>query len=278
MIEIGQQQTVTVIQSQDRRYYIQDPVWGEIPLVDAPTSLPSDNRLQVFIYQTESGLVATEQLPLVQAGECATLEVEAINEMGAFLDWGMKKQLLLPFSEQHNPVLIGEKCVVYVDVDPTTHRLVATSYIERHLPETSVYYRAQQAVSLRVLKATQLGYKVIVDDSVIGLLFHSDVLFPIHYGQQIKGFIKQVRSDGKLDLCMQLVSRQALDKLSQTILSWLIEQGGTGTLTDKSTPTAIAKQFGVSKSSYKKALGKLYKQRRIEISDDCIRLVNNDGD
>ena len=190
---------------------------------------------------------------------------------------GVTKQLLVPFSEQPKRLEVGKRYVVYVYIDDASKRIVASCRLNHFLPDTSPYFKPHQAVSLLICGQTDLGYKAVVNQSALGLLFHSDAIRPVHYGETIEGFIKQIRADGKLDLCLQLVTREALDALSQQILTYIEQQGGTITLTDKSPPQAIMAQFGVSKSSYKKALGKLYKQRLIVIEPETITLVKKHG-
>ncbi len=276
MVEIGRLNSLTVLKEVSFGVYLDAEEWGEVllPVSDVPENCAVGDVLSVFLYfDSEDQLIATTRQPKAQVGDCVAMTVDAVNEVGAFLDWGLAKQLLVPFSEQPKRMQVGERHVVYVYIDDASKRIVASSRLNRFLPETSPYLKSQQAVSLLFCGQTDLGYKAVVNQSAIGLLFHSDAIRPIHYGETLNGFIKQVRPDGKLDLCLQLVTREALDALSQQILRFIEQQGGKITLTDKSSPQDIMTQFGVSKSSYKKALGKLYKQRLILIEPQQIVLV-----
>ena len=168
---------------------------------------------------------------------------------------------------------VGHSYVVSLYIDEASDRIAASSRLNKFVVDTSPYFKPQQQVELLICERTELGYKAIVNQAVIGLLFNSDVVKPVSYGESLQGYVKQVREDNKLDLCLQLVSREALDALSQEILAFIEAQGGVITLTDKSAPEDIAKQFGVSKSSYKKALGKLYQKRLVLIEKKSVSLV-----
>jgi len=196
-----------------------------------------------------------------------------VNRVGAFLDWGLPKDLLVPFGEQQKPMQVGQSYVVYLYIDPASERIAASTKLDKFLSDTSPYYKEQQQVDLLICGRTDLGYRAVVDGGTIGLLFKSDVFKPISIGQKMKGYIKHIREDKKLDLCLQLVSREALDDLSEKILAFIKSEGGKTTLTEKSPPDVISKQFGVSKSSYKKALGKLYKKRLIVIEKTHLELT-----
>ena len=206
-------------------------------------------------------------------GECAYLKVIEVNAVGAFLDWGLPKDLLVPYGEQQKPMEVGHSYVVTLYIDEASDRIAASSRLNKFVVDTSPYFKPQQLVELLICERTDLGYKAVVNQSVIGLLFNSDVVKPISYGDSLQGYVKHVREDNKLDLCLQLVTREALDALSQEILTFIEAEGGVTTLTDKSAPEEIARQFGVSKSSYKKALGKLYQKRLVLIEKKSVSLV-----
>lgn len=276
MAELGKINKLTVVKSVDFGVYLDGDDLGEIllPIRYIPEGCVVGDQLDVFVYLDSEDLsIATTETPKAMVGECAYLEVVAVNQVGAFLDWGLPKDLLVPFGEQLKPLEVGQSYVVYVYIDDASERIAASTRIDKFLGDSSPYFKEQQAVDLQIYGQTDLGYKAIVNGSVTGLIFNSDVFNPPRHGQQIKGYIKRIRSDKKLDLCLQLVNREALDTLSQQILTFIKQQGGTTTLTDKSTPDAISQQFGVSKSSYKKALGKLYKKRLIKIEKTVITLV-----
>ncbi|PHS33061.1 MAG: GntR family transcriptional regulator [Methylophaga sp.] len=275
MVELGKLNTLTVLKKLDFGIYL-DGGDDEIllPRRYVPEGCSVGDKLEVFIYlDSEDMLIATTETPKAEVGECAFLKVLEVNRVGAFLDWGLPKDLLVPFGEQQKPMQVGQYYVVYLYIDPASERITASTKLDKFLSDTSPYYKDQQAVNLLICGRTDLGYRAVVDGGTIGLLFKSDVLKPISIGQKMTGYIKHIREDKKLDLCLQLVTRQALDALSEQILEFLKKEGGQSSLTEKSPPEVIAKQFGVSKSSYKKALGKLYKKRLISIEKTQIALV-----
>lgn len=277
MVELGKLNTLTVVKKLDFGIYLDGGDLEEILLPSryVPQDCSVGDELDVFIYlDSEDMLIATTETPKAMVGECAYLEVVEVNQVGAFLDWGLPKDLLVPFGEQQKPMEVGQSYAVYLYIDDASERIAASSQIDKFLPDTSPYYKEKQQVELLIYGRTDLGYKAVINESVTGLIFNSDVFKPIRIGQTITGYIKGVRADKKLDLCLQLVNREALDALSKQILTFIKEQGGSTTLTDKSPPEEINKQFGVSKSSYKKALGKLYKKRLIVIEKQKVSLTD----
>ena len=276
MAEIGKINHLEVVKKVDFGVYLDGDELGEIllPERDVPPGCVVGEGLDVFVHlDSEDLLVATTQMPKAMVGECAFLKVVEINAVGAFLDWGLPKDLLVPYSEQQKPMVVGQSYVVYVYVDEETDRIAASSRLNKFVVDSSPYFKVQQKVELLICEQTDLGFKAVVNQSVIGLLFNSDVIRPVRMGETIQGYIKEVRPDKKLDLCLQLVSREALDDLSKQVMAFIQSEGGKTTLTDKSAPADIAKQFGVSKSSYKKALGKLYQKRLIVIEKHQVTLA-----
>ena len=276
MVNIGQINTLVVVKKVDFGVYLDGKELGDILLPEryVPASCKLEDELDVFIYlDSEDLLIATTQTPKAMVGECAYLKVIEVNAVGAFLDWGLPKDLLVPYGEQQMPMEVGHSYVVTLYIDEASDRIAASSRLNKFVVDTSPYFKPQQQVELLICERTELGYKAIVNQAVIGLLFNSDVVKPVSYGESLQGYVKQVREDNKLDLCLQLVSREALDALSQEILIFIEAQGGVISLTDKSTPEEIARQFGVSKSSYKKALGKLYQKRLVLIEKKSVSLV-----
>lgn len=278
MVELGKLNTLSVLKKLDFGIYLDGGDGEEIllPRRYVPEGCSVGDELEVFIYlDSEDLLIATTETPKAVVGECAYLSVVEVNRIGAFLDWGLPKDLLVPFGEQQKPMQVGQSYVVYLYIDAASERIAASTKLDKFLADTSPYYKEQQQVELLICGRTDLGYRAVVDGGTIGLLFKSDVLKSISIGQKMKGYIKQIREDKKLDLCLQLVSREALDDLSEKILAFITAEGGQTTMTEKSPPDVIAKQFGVSKSSYKKALGKLYKKRLIVIEKTHIALVKS---
>jgi predicted RNA-binding protein (virulence factor B family) len=276
MVEIGKRNTLRVVKFVDFGVYLDGENFREIllPTRYVPQGCAVGDYIDIFLYlDSDDLLIATTETPKAMVGECAYLKVVAVNQVGAFLDWGLPKELLVPFGEQQKPLEVGKSYVVYLYIDDASQRIAASTQIDKFLPDNSLYFKEQQQVDLMIYGRTDLGYKAIVNGVVTGLIFNSDVYTPLQNGQVIKGFIKQVRPDKKLDLYLQIANREALDTLSEQILAFLQKEGGRSTMTEKSPPELIAKKFGASKSSYKKALGKLYKKRLILIEKTHIELV-----
>jgi hypothetical protein len=276
MVELGRLNTLEVIKQVEFGVYLDGDDFGEILLPQryVPAHAEIGEAIEVFVYlDSEDQPIATTETPKIMVDEIAVMTVKDVNQYGAFLDWGLSKDLFVPFNEQHQRMEKGRNYVVYAYVDDVTERIAASSKVDRFLADSSPYFKAGQAVDLIISGRTDLGFKAIVDGKVLGLIFKSDAIRPLRYGMALQGFIKNVRSDNKLDICLQLTNKAALDDLSQKVLTYITEQGGVISLTDKSSPDDIANAFGVSKGSYKKALGKLYKQHLIEITPHQVSLV-----
>lgn len=245
-----------------------------LPRRSVPARCAVGDDVHVFVYVDSDGrLVATTDTPRAQVGECAYMKVVAVNAVGAFLDWGLPKDLLVPFSEQYRPMEAGKSYVVHVFFDEESGRVAATSKLHRHLKEKTASLKPQQAVSLLVSGRTDLGYKAVIDNRFLGMLFNSDLLQPVRIGQKLNGFVKAIRDDGKIDLCLHLQNQATRDELADKILQHLQASNGVSSLTDKSSPDDIYRQYRVSKASYKKAIGNLFRQQKIRIEQDRIVLV-----
>lgn len=230
--------------------------------------------LDVFLYMdSEDLLIATTLTPKAQVGECAYLKVTDVNAAGAFLDWGLPKDLLVPYGEQHKPMELGRSYVVHVYRDEYSDRLLASSRLSRHLSEKNVYFKAAQAVDLLICGRSEMGYKAVINHTHLGLIFKDEAFKPLSYGQRVPGFIKSIRSDSKIDLSLQPPAALGRDALTEQILAHLQSNGGTSTLTDKCSPQDIYRLFNVSKNNYRKALGKLYKEKKILIEPHQITLL-----
>ena len=245
-----------------------------LPSKYAPDDLAVGDTIEVFLYlDSEDRPVATTQKPKASVGEFAYLQVVDNSGVGAFLDWGLEKDVLVPFAEQHRAMEVGKSYLVYLYVDRVDGRIVASSKIDSFLSDDSVNtYTPQQPVDLIIANSTELGYKAIVNHSDWGVLYKNEVYQRLSFGQSIKGFIKYIRPDGKLDLSLQ-GGQEARDKNTQKVLNYLQEQGGFAAVHDKSDPQLIADLFGMSKGAFKKAIGGLYKQRVIRIEKDGIYLM-----
>ncbi len=247
---------------------------AHLPLVEKPDTKVGDT-LSVFVYSDSQGSpIASLAQPSANLGECANMKITSVTDSGAFLDWGISKDLLLPFAEQRRPVEVGmrESVVVYID---NSGRLAASSKLDTRLPSVSTDFEPWQPVSLLVYQRTDLGFKAVVENKVIGLLYKDEIFQTVKTGQTIAGFVKPLRADGRLDLALQLPARQTSKDLTSTLLDYLHEHNGQMHITDKSSPDEIYAAFNVSKKNFKRALGQLYKQRKVIIEVDCIKLNKN---
>lgn len=234
---------------------------------------PGDS-IRVFVYlDSEDKPAATTDVPMAQVGEFALLECIQVNNVGAFLDWGIPKDLFVPFREQKMKMEEGKHYLVYVRLDEESGRIMATSKLEKYLDNVFPEYEEGQEVDIMVMGQTDLGYKVIVNGLQTGMLYKNEVFQRLRLGQRTKAFVKKVREDDKIDLLIDRPGPKKVDALSQRILDLLKDRGGYINITDKSDPEFISHIFGVSKKTYKKAAGALYKARLIRIEDDGIYLV-----
>ncbi len=277
MAEIGKKNHLRVVRKVEFGVYLDGEQLGEIllPKRYVPKSCVSGDVVDVFIYTDSNDLlVATTETPHVMVDQCAVLKVLEVSRTGAFLDWGLPKDLLLPYSEQQKPVKPGQSVVVYVYLDTSSNRIAASTRLDRFLHETSTWFKPGQQVELLICSQTDLGYKAVINDTHLGLLYKNEIFTPLKIGQRTSGYIKAVRSDHKIDLSLQRIDQDTRSALAEKILGYLKSHGGISTLTDKSPPEEIYREYGVSKASYKKALGGLYKQKLIMIDKKHITLIN----
>ncbi len=277
MAAIGRYNSLQVTKYTDFGLYLDGGADGEILLpkryIPKGEELEVGDWLNVFVYlDSEDRLIATTQKPKVQVGGFASLKVAEINRVGLFLDWGLPKDLLLPHSEEKRPLQVGDYCVVYVYLDQRTRRITATARLDRYLDKTPARYAPGQEVDLLVVEQTDMGFKAIINNEHWGLIHNNEVFKFLRSGMRERGFIREVRADGKISLSLQPVGREAASSLSEQILAKLREAGGQLPLSDKSSPEQISSLFGVSKGNFKKAIGSLYKQGQIIIEADGIRL------
>ncbi|WP_027910311.1 S1 RNA-binding domain-containing protein [Pseudomonas sp. URMO17WK12:I4] len=278
MAVIGRMNSLQVVKHTDFGLYLDGGADGEIllPKRYIPKDSPSevDDWLNVFVYlDSEDKLIATTDKPKVQVGEFASLKVVDINRVGLFLDWGLPKDLLLPHSEEKRPLQIGDYCVVHVFVDKRSRRITATARLDRYLDKVPAMYQAGEEVDLLVVESTDMGFKAIINGKHWGLIHKNEVIGFMRSGIRQPGYIKEMRSDGKISLSLQPVGQQVADSLGEQILQRLRDNGGVLELSDKSTPERISAMFRVSKGNFKKAIGGLYKQGLIRIHDERIELV-----
>lgn len=276
-IVLGDYNLLTVIKKVDFGVYLDGGNEEEIllPKRYVPQQCNVGDTLEVFVYlDQDERLVATTERPLARVGDFACLEVAWVNEYGAFLHWGLMKDLFCPFREQKVKMKKGERYLVHVHVDEDSYRIVASAKVERYLSHLPATYAAGDEVDLLIWQKTDLGFKVIVDNTHAGLVYQSQVFKHISIGDKMKGYIAAVRPDGKIDVTLQPTGRKQTTDFAETLLQYLDEHQGYCHLGDKSDAEEIREQFEVSKKVYKKAIGDLYKRRLITIEDDGIYLLS----
>ncbi|MBR9787161.1 MAG: GntR family transcriptional regulator [Vibrionaceae bacterium] len=277
MIKIGQINSLEVIKKADFGVFLDGDDYGSVllPNKHVPEGTEIGDQIDVFLYfDSESQLAATIETPIAQVGEWGLMKIEGVNNTGAFVNWGIKeKDLLIPFSEQRTRFSAGQTILVYVYTDKASGRIVGTTKFNKWLDKTPANYEVNQQVDLIIAERSQLGYKAIVNGKHWGMIFPSDVFGKLYIGKKLKGFIKQIREDGKIDLALQKVGVAKMDDLSSKIIEQLEKKGGFLPLNDKSSPEAIFEAFRTSKGTYKKTIGGLYKDGKIVIEKDGIRLA-----
>ena len=236
---------------------------------------PGDTT-RVFVYKDSEGKkVATTLTPKIFIHEFALLKVTAVTGVGAFLDWGLEKELMVPFREQKQKLQLDRWYVVYLDLDKKSDRLYASNRVERFLQNDQISVKEGDEVALVVLQKTDLGYSVIVNHAHKGLIFDNEIFQEIRVGDRLKGYVKNIRDDQKIDISIQPIGfRNVNDSNSELIYKTLVENDGFLALTDKSSPDEIYTQFGISKKAFKKSLGALYKQKKVDIQRDGISLID----
>ncbi|MDG0973544.1 MAG: S1-like domain-containing RNA-binding protein [Crocinitomicaceae bacterium] len=236
--------------------------------------LSLDEEIEVFIYRdSEDRIVATTEDPFIQLNSFAYLTVKTVDNIGAFMDWGLEKDLLVPFSEQKNKLQERGEYLIYMGLDPKTNRLFGSAKINKYLSTEVNDLEANQEVDLLVCELTDLGRKVIVNNLYQGLIFNNFITKNIIQGDTIRGYVKEIREDGKMDITLEKLTPERFDEHSEYILQCLHEKGGVLQFSDKSDPNAIRSFFGMSKKSFKKAIGNLYKEKMIVIREKEIELI-----
>lgn len=280
MLEIGRINTLQVYKQVTFGLYLDGGEAGEIllPKRYVPEGTQVQDWLDVFIYlDSEDRLIATTEKPKVMVDECAYLKVVSVTPVGAFLDWGLPKDLLVPFNEQDRPMEVGRSYVVVVAVDDATNRIIGSSRLYDYLDEEADEdIQVGQQVELLIAGQTDLGYKAVINHDYLGLIFRNEVFRDLKPGTETNGFVKQIREDGKIDLRLDESKRTTVELLEDKILQHLADNYGVSQLTDKSPPDAIYRSYSVSKANYKRALSSLYKQRKILITHEQISLSDTE--
>lgn len=277
-IELGKFNQLEVVKEVDFGMYLDGGEEGEIllPTRYVPEDCEIGDFLNVFLYlDIDERLIATTLTPLVQVGQFAYLEVAWVNQFGAFLNWGLMKDLFVPFREQKMKMQVGRSYVVHAHIDEESYRIVASAKVERYLSKEFPEYTPNEEVEILIWQKTDLGFKAIIDNKYSGLLYENEIFCPLETGMRVKAYVKQVREDGKVDLILQKPGFEKIDDFSKTLLDYIKEHDGRIDLTDKSPADDIYDTFGVSKKTFKKGVGDLYKKRLIALQDDGITLAKS---
>ncbi len=276
MAEIGKYNVLKVVKDLEFGLYLDGGELGEIllPRRYVPHNCSVDDELEVFIYlDSEDRLIATTEMPEATVGEFACLEAVSVGKVGAFLDWGLPKDLLVPFREQKANIEKGKHYVVYVYLDDESKRIAASSKIEKYLDNLPPEYEEGQEVSLLIASHSDLGFKAIINNTHSGILYDNEVFRKLKKGDKVKGYIKKVREDDKIDLTLDKPGYAKVEGISKYIYDFLKKHDGYIDITDKSPADEISNRLGISKKNFKKAIGSLYKQRLIYMEEKGIGLV-----
>lgn len=275
-MELGKYNELRVNRIVDFGLYLSDNEDNEVllPKRYVTDEMTVGTSVNVFVYcDSESRPVATTEIPKAVVGDFALMRVKATNVIGAFLDWGLTaKDLLVPFREQRVRMQAGRSYIVHVYVDRESDRIVASAKLDRFLSKERPDYYHRQKVNLLVVQRTELGYKVIVNDSHWGMIYQNEIYGDVNVGDHLTGYVKQVRDDDKVDVTLSMIEKIRVDNLAEVITDYLKKHNGSMPLTDKSSPEDIFAVFKCSKKDFKKSLGLLYKQQTVELDKDVTRL------
>jgi predicted RNA-binding protein (virulence factor B family) len=275
MLSIGEYHTLTIDRDTEPGLFLKDDDGNEVLLPNKykPESFELGDEIEVFVYlDHEERPVATTLRPFVKLDEFGYLKCVEVSDIGAFLDWGLEKHLFVPFKEQVSKMRKGDRYLVFCYLDELTGRLVASSKVNNFLVNSELTIEPFEEVDLIVSNSTELGWNVIVNELHQGLVYKDDVFQKLHTGDRLKGWIKKTRPDGKIDVTLQRPGYRSIEPNAQEILTQLELKGGFLKLTDKSSPAEIQQQLQMSKKSFKRALGNLYKQRIVDIKNNGIYL------
>lgn len=277
MVLLGQYNTLSVVKLVDFGLYLDGGDGLEIlmPKRYIPAGVKEGDELRVFVYQdSEARLIATNEHPYATVGQFAYLKINSVNQTGAFADWGTSKELLIPHREQAQRMEEGRRYIVYIYIDQLSGRIVGTAKLDKHLNNVPPTYENNEEVEILVWKPTPLGWKVIINQQHTGMLYKNQIFQELHSGERLRAWVRGIREDDKIDLSLQpLGYRQMIDPAEASILKALHNHDGFMPLTDHSTPELIAFELQMSKKTFKKAIGALYKQERIAILPDGIKLL-----
>lgn len=276
MILAGRYNTLGIIRQTSNGFYLNGENLGEIliPNKYIPQNKNIGDEIEVFVYYDAEGrLVATTEEPFCEVGDFAMLQIVDVNATGAFANWGVLKQLLIPFSEQKVKMQTGSWHIVHVYIDEKSKRIVGSAKVDKFLNKTPANYNSNEEVGLIVYSHTPLGYKVIINNAHWGMLYENEVFQPLNKGEYITGYISQVREDGKIDVSLYPLGHNKTDVSANLIMEYLQAHDGIMLITDKSDANLIYETFGISKKNFKMAIGKLYKNKQISIDDKQIKII-----
>ena len=273
--EIGKYNTLRIIALNDSGTYLDGGTLGEIllPKRFKPVDCKIGDNIRVFVYlDGAERLVATTEKAYGQVGEFVSLKVAQVNKMGAFLDWGLPKDLLVPYNQQHSEMEVGKYYLVRIYLDQVTDRVAASSKLDKFIDIWPAEYQQGDKVKLIIGSKTDLGFKAIVNDLHWGLLYDNEIFQPLRIGKHIDGYIKQVREDGRLDLILSRGSKNKVNDFAEKFLQHLRDNEGFSPLHDKSSPELIQRILGVSKKTYKATVGNLMKNGKVTIEKEGVRI------
>ncbi len=276
MVSLGKICKLVILSKSDQSLVLDGADFGELwlPIYEAPDDSKIGMLIEVFVYRPSADEVAvTTKKPIAEVGDCGLFRVVSVNDFGAFLDLGIDKDLFVPFNEQRKKLRAGSTCIAFVYLDRYSQRLTASTKLNHHLLEESDSFEVGQKVDLKIWERTEIGFKAIINNQFLGLLFEHDAYRSLKIGEDLIGYIKKVRDDKKIDLIISKNNRESHNELERLILNCLSESRGTLDITDKSNPKVIYDKFRVSKKQYKQALGKLYKKKLVNITAEKIHLV-----
>lgn len=276
MIQIGKYNTLKIVKDLDFGVYLDGGKDLEIllPARYVPKNVKPGDEVEVFIYHDNEGrLIATTTHPYATVGEFKFMEMKSVTPIGAFLDWGIMKDLLVPFREQKTEMKVGRWYLVYVRLDHVTQRIMGSARVEKFLNNTPPKYEINEEVNVLIADEVEIGYKVIINNSHWGMIYRNEVFQRLEKGEEHKAYVKAIREDDKIDVSLTRLGYEKVEGVAQIILDSLIAQGGFMGVHDKSDPDLIYSLFRCSKKSFKQAIGTLYKQKRITIASDGIRLI-----
>jgi predicted RNA-binding protein (virulence factor B family) len=276
MPSVGKYNKLKIVKELDFGIYLDGAELGEIllPKRYVPDGVKPGDEIDVFLYfDSEDRIIATTEKPLACVGDFALLRVASVNAIGAFMDWGLPKDLLVPFSEQKKRMEEGRSYIIHIFYDRQSKRIAASAKLEQFLDKIPPEYEPRQKVDLLVWQSTDLGYKVIVNDFHKGILYHNEVFQPLNIGQRVDGYIKKVREDGKIDLSLYPPGKERVEDNASKILEYLRQHDGYMTISDKTDPEIIYNTFGISKKTFKSTLGNLYKNKQVLLEPNGVKLI-----